>query len=97
MCGDGIVSSLNYETCDTDPAPNGNACRGDCTYCGDGNLDFDEECDDGNTDDTDYCTNNCTNAVCGDGIVQPALGEQCDDGNNSNGDGCTSDCMVEGE
>ena len=29
-------------------------------YCGDGNVDMDEECDDGNDDPTDLCLPNCT-------------------------------------
>jgi cysteine-rich repeat protein len=40
--------------------------------CGDGylNMAAGEECDDGNNDDTDACRNDCTNAFCGDGVVQ---------------------------
>ena len=39
--------------------------------CGDGELNADEgeECDDGNTEDGDTCTNACTIAMCGDGVV----------------------------
>jgi cysteine-rich repeat protein len=34
-------------------------------------------------------------SVCGDGILEPALGEECDDGNVDNGDGCTSTCRID--
>ncbi|MBK8266581.1 MAG: hypothetical protein IPK80_35310 [Nannocystis sp.] len=39
--------------------------------CGDGEVSAFEECDDGNADNTDMCTDACTNALCGDGFVQP--------------------------
>jgi cysteine-rich repeat protein len=63
-------------------------------YCGDGVVDFIEQCDDGNEDDTDTCTNACQTALCGDGIVH-AGAEECDDGNVQGSDGCTSDCILE--
>lgn len=57
--------------------------------CGDGFIDFDEECDDGNSADDDTCSNSCTyNEICGDGVL---LTDECDDGNNEAGDGC-EDC-----
>jgi cysteine-rich repeat protein len=62
--------------------------------CGDGNVDAGEECDDGNQVDEDACTNACTNAVCGDGIVQ-AGEEGCDDGNTAPEDGCSPECVLE--
>ncbi|MHC5112045.1 MAG: DUF4215 domain-containing protein, partial [Planctomycetota bacterium] len=58
--------------------------------CGDGILDFGEECDDGNNDDGDGCQGNCKNPICGDGILDE--GEECDDGNNDDGDGCQGNC-----
>jgi cysteine-rich repeat protein len=58
-----------------------------------------EACDDGNATNTDACSNKCTVAACGDGIVQPngATGagtddEQCDDANLVNTDSCTAGC-----
>ncbi|MBU0767332.1 hypothetical protein KKF55_06190 [Patescibacteria group bacterium] len=63
-----------------------------CSACGNGRPDLGEECDDGNTVNTDACTNNCTNARCGDGIVQNGQ-EWCDDGNTEDGDGCGSMCQ----
>ena len=62
--------------------------------CGNNNQESGEECDDGNNVNTDDCTNQCKNAMCGDSIVKTGA-EQCDDGNNVNGDGCSSTCQVE--
>ena len=64
----------------------------DPAQCGDGIVEGDEQCDDGNEIDTDACTNLCTEAVCGDGIVWDD-NEICDDGNEIEGDGCNSDCV----
>ncbi|HLT36574.1 MAG TPA: DUF4215 domain-containing protein [Enhygromyxa sp.] len=64
--------------------------------CGNGVIDGDEECDDGNTIDIDACSNACTMAVCGDGLIQIHLGETCDDGNTVGGDGCASSCVLPG-
>jgi cysteine-rich repeat protein len=52
-----------------------------CTYeyephCGDGTLDYGEECDDGNDNNFDECRNDCTLPYCGDDITDP--GEDCD-------------------
>ena len=52
-----------------------------------------EECDDGNDVSTDACTNHCTIARCGDGIVRTGV-EQCDDGNTIANDGCTN-CVLD--
>lgn len=70
--------------------------------CGNGRLDFGEQCDDGNTNDDDECTTACVFA-CGDGIVQAS--ETCDvgiaageagacpmaSGDCDDGDACTVD------
>ena len=58
-----------------------------------------EECDDGNIEDADGCRNDCTNAVCGDGIQRRDLqngedDEACDDGNEEDGDDCTNGCVI---
>jgi hypothetical protein len=60
-----------------------------------------EACDDGDNDNTDACSNKCTVAVCGDGIVQETGAtnsgnddEQCDDANGVNTDSCTSGCRL---
>jgi cysteine-rich repeat protein len=63
--------------------------------CGNGDVDEDEECDDGNLNPQDGCLPNCTEAQCGDGVVQltPAsAAEECDDGNRVNGDSCSNMC-----
>jgi len=64
--------------------------------CGDGSVDLDEECDlgPGNSDDG-FCTTSCTQARCGDGLLQEVAGEKCDDGlDNSDAGGCTSKCTL---
>jgi cysteine-rich repeat protein len=61
--------------------------------CGNGVVEADEQCDDGNPSDTDACTNTCSDASCGDGIVYEGV-EQCDDGNPADGDDCTNACMA---
>jgi cysteine-rich repeat protein len=52
-----------------------------------------EQCDDGNRINDDGCTNECTVAVCGDGILQPEF-EECDDGNRNNNDDCLNTCFL---
>ncbi|HBQ14783.1 MAG TPA: hypothetical protein DEF51_27860, partial [Myxococcales bacterium] len=49
-------------------------------------------CDDGNRVDDDTCTNACTRARCGDGVLQS--GEECDDGNTDPSDTCTTACRA---
>ncbi|MFH1444204.1 MAG: DUF4215 domain-containing protein [Candidatus Peregrinibacteria bacterium] len=63
-----------------------------CRDCGNGRPDAGEECDDGNTVNGDACTNECTRAKCGDGVIWNGH-EYCDDGNTANGDGCGSTCQ----
>jgi cysteine-rich repeat protein len=74
VCGDGVVSGDAGETCDPpgEPAGEPNECREDCTYCGDGVLDFGEECDDGNNTDGDGC-----DAYC---MIEEMGGEGCTPG-----------------
>ena len=42
-----------------------------------------------------FVSSNCSQALCGDGILDFRCGEQCDDGNSVSGDGCSSTCAVE--
>jgi cysteine-rich repeat protein len=59
-CGDSIIQPP--ETCDPlggQWPPNGNPCRQTCTYCGDSQVNNDEQCDDGNANNNDNCNNNC--------------------------------------
>jgi cysteine-rich repeat protein len=98
-CGDGLVSPLAGETCDTLDTDTQEGCQNDCVVenCGNGNEaddgDF-AECDDENTTQNDTCTNTCFDARCGDGIKQGS--EECDDGNTDPTDGCTNACMNAG-
>ena len=87
-CGDNVADPINGETCDgTDgsfdcsAAGSGfaDACRADCSCCGDGNLDAGEECDNlnNNSDTTpDACRTTCVRASCGDNVTD--TGESCD-------------------
>lgn len=100
ICGDGVVNAYAGEACDDGNAKDdGNGCTATCTYrhdlCGDGVVQLGEGCDDANSVNTDACTNACTNALCGDGFIQPSNTEQCDDGNTISGDGCSTDCQTE--
>jgi cysteine-rich repeat protein len=61
--------------------------------CGDGVLDFGEECDDGNVSNEDACLNNCHAASCGVGYVWQNH-EACDDANASNNDACLNNCQA---
>ncbi|MFH2005706.1 MAG: DUF4215 domain-containing protein [bacterium] len=61
--------------------------------CGDGVVNGSEECDDGNRDSTDGCTNACTTARCGDGLLHQGV-EECDDGNFDNTDHCPVSCKL---
>jgi hypothetical protein len=77
-CGNGSVEG--GETCDPPGSlqpPNGNACRADCTYCGDGIPQAPESCDDANSDQCDpvhpqkpiagdACNNQCAGLICRD-------------------------------
>jgi len=68
-CGNGVVDP--GETCDppgTAQAPNGNPCRTDCTFCGDGIVNGPsgvghETCDDANSLNDDECTNSCRGTI----------------------------------
>lgn len=62
--------------------------------CGNGVVDFPEECDDGagNGNSPDQCRPSCKLPTCGDGIKDS--GEGCDDGNKLDGDGCSAGCQL---
>jgi cysteine-rich repeat protein len=58
-CGNNIIDP--GETCDPPGLNAGqpDECRSDCTFCGDGSLQTDEECDDGNNASDITCTPTC--------------------------------------
>ncbi|MBI2374391.1 MAG: choice-of-anchor D domain-containing protein [Deltaproteobacteria bacterium] len=61
--------------------------------CGDGIVDFGEECDDANSDPRDGCEPDCkTSGHCGNHVVE--VGEECDDGNRASRDGCSAFCKL---
>lgn len=66
-------------------------------FCGDGNIDFGEECDDGveNNGLTESCLPDCNLNVCGDSNIGPD--EFCDDGEDDNVleiGACAPDCST---
>jgi cysteine-rich repeat protein len=65
--------------------------------CGDGSLNSSEVCDDGDGIDGNDCSNTCTVATCGDGVLhdQGSGTETCDDRNTVPGDGCDASCQIE--
>lgn len=89
QCSDDVDNDGNGMTDCEDPG-----CAGTlgCLGCGDGTLDFGEECDDHNNLPNDGCNATCKLEVCGDGEVNP--GEACDDGNADDTDGCLATCAL---
>lgn len=63
--------------------------------CGNGIVEGSEQCDDANSNNNDACKNDCTNNVCGDGVIRTNV-EACDSG-SSNGicpSACSSACNL---
>lgn len=76
----------------------GNECQSDCTVlaaegCGDGGVAGEEFCDDAG--ESRACNADCSQAQCGDTVLNFAAGERCDDGNSAGGDGCSPLCQLE--
>jgi len=84
-------------------------CVGSCTgtsYCGDGIVQPNEQCDDNNNHDGDGCSIECLvepgyactggpsvcTLTCGDGVTQS--NEECDDDNDNNNDDCVNACQT---
>lgn len=71
-------------------------CQLSGANCGNNKLDGEEECDGtAGLKNGEYCTQNCTKSVCGDGLVDTRTGEECDLGKNNKDDGstgCTTQC-----
>ncbi|WAS95869.1 DUF4215 domain-containing protein [Nannocystis punicea] len=90
VCGADNVTYVNecFAVCNDTSAVHTGPCS-----CGDGYAGPGEACDDGDSDDLDACTNACTVAVCGDGIVRAGV-EACDDGNAIDDDACTNTCTA---
>ncbi|MBI2483708.1 DUF4215 domain-containing protein [Candidatus Uhrbacteria bacterium] len=60
--------------------------------CGNGKVDYGEQCDDGDKDNENACRNDCTGkpGFCGNGMKEGA--EQCDDGDKDDKNGCSNVC-----
>jgi hypothetical protein len=92
-CGNGTCDG--DETCDTNgnisclsgtegnPLPAGNTCRQDCTFCGDGILNSNEECDpqasSGQPGYDENCQNDCTIGQTDPPVTPPADDDTPDD------------------
>lgn len=64
--------------------------------CGNGVIDKNELCDDGNVVGGDRCSADCTSLeVCGNGIIDVAVGEACDDGDQNSSGRCNALCQLE--
>ena len=97
-CFDGAFTLGRPCEGDDDCGPSLTCTNGTCgdavdDLCGNGLVDINEECDDGNDNDNDKCTNACTLAFCGDGIVE-SPNEECDDANDNDNDTCTIECKT---
>ncbi len=72
-----------------------------CSYCGDGLILLDEECDDGNKILTDNCRADCRLPYCGDGVwtqeIDLPKGETCDYNDPQTKTGCREDCTKCGD
>jgi cysteine-rich repeat protein len=87
-CGNRILDQ--GEACDDGNTSDGDGCSGSCLHleiCGNGILDPQEDCD---FLTTTLCETGCTLPVCGNSILDIALGELCDDGP---GGECRDDCL----
>ncbi len=110
--GDGVLefadncpSTPNANQADEDENGIGKACD----HCGDGVIDWNEQCDDANDASADGCSDACLvdegfvcagqpsfcvdEELCGNGVLN--AGEECDDGNDESGDDCSHACSIE--
>lgn len=79
---DGVAEGA---TCSFPGTPDGVCAAGVCSVprCGNGRLEFGEQCDDGNTDFGDGCSPRCdSDEACGNGVTDALVGEDCDCGTN---------------
>ncbi len=89
-CGDGTQNPTAGESCDDGNTISGDGCSALCVSeaCGNSVVDEGESCDDGGASET--CDEDCTEAVCGDGVRNDLAGEDCDDAGES--EACDDDC-----
>ncbi|HEV8321373.1 MAG TPA: pre-peptidase C-terminal domain-containing protein [Myxococcota bacterium] len=91
FCGDNIIDS--DEQCEP---PFSAGCGDTCQLqtCGNGVVEGSEPCDDGpdNSDLVpDACRTDCSEARCGDGVVDTGHGEECEPATDP---GCTFNCTI---
>jgi cysteine-rich repeat protein len=108
-----VAEWMNGVLADTNTEDIAVGCTSSCTaagslpdtaVCGDGMVDYGEECEDGNVADNDGCSASCLREgtvapICGNGVVNKTangVGEDCDDANLLDGDGCSATCLAEG-
>ncbi len=99
-CGDGVshTDGLCSGPTMTEDQLCANAQPGAGAPARGGGTILNEECDDGNMVDEDGCSSQCKIELCGDEIVQAALGEDCDPPGSlcSDASACESDCNCAG-
>ncbi len=90
--GDTTVGDMTMDDTTVGDVTMGNTTTGETTMgggeCGDGNVDIGEDCDDAGESAT--CNVDCTDAMCGDGLVNTTAMEDCDDSGESAT--CNVDC-----
>lgn len=88
----GGTTTEDPTTGESSTANDSSSSTGVAPFCGDGNIDANEECDDGpaNADDG-ACTSLCVVATCGDALVYAGV-EECDDAGESAT--CNADCSA---
>ncbi len=90
---EGSTTGLDASSSTTDE-PGSSSSTGTPSFCGDGVVDQDEDCDDGAANaEEGACLPDCVAAECGDGFPQAGV-EACDDGNDDDTDACTTACEL---
>ncbi|HVH99592.1 MAG TPA: DUF4215 domain-containing protein [Enhygromyxa sp.] len=93
---DYAATSYSFEeTGDGDGDPTETETETEGGFCGDGFVDWNEDCDDQNGSNEDGCTNDCLFNLCGDGFLFVGV-EECDPGFGGIGpnEACVPGCMI---
>ena len=91
-CGDGRQNVSFGESCDDGNTEPGDGCNELCVSeaCGNSIVDRGEECDDGAA--SAACDADCTNAICGAGLLNTLAAETCDEAGEAAD--CDDDCTA---